>query len=83
MVTVVDDREQLSPQPASDRFGFSRQHVVRLINADELPAEKLANSSYWRIPAASVVAFEERREQVRRQADEFPRSLDELDAPLE
>jgi hypothetical protein len=83
MVTVVEEREQLSPQPASDRLGFSRQPVVRLIDAGELPAEKLANSSYWSIPAASVVAFEERREQVRRQADEFPRSLDELDAPLE
>jgi hypothetical protein len=39
--------------------------VVRLINAGELPAEKLANSSYWKVPVASVVAFEERRERGR------------------
>lgn len=82
-VTVAEDREHLSPQEAADRLGFSRQHVVRLINARELPAEKLANSSYWKIPVASVLAFEERRERGRRRADEFSRALDELGAPLE
>jgi excisionase family DNA binding protein len=82
-VTVAEDGEYLSPQQAADRLGFSRQHVVRLINARELPAEKLANSSYWRIPVASVVAFEERSERGRLRADEFSRALDELGAPLE
>jgi excisionase family DNA binding protein len=81
-VTVAEDREYLSPQQAADRLGFSRQHLVRLINAGELPAEKLANSSYWKIPIASVVAFEERRERGRLRADEFSRGLDELGAPL-
>ena len=56
-VTVAEDREYLSPQQAADRLGFSRQHVVRLINAGELPAEKLANSSYWKIPIASLVSL--------------------------
>jgi excisionase family DNA binding protein len=82
-VTVVEDDDQLSPQQAADRLGFSRQHVVRLITAGELAAEKLPNSSYWRIPAASLIAFEDRREQGRRRADAFSRSLDELGAPLE
>lgn len=82
-VTVVEDDEQLSPQEAADRLGFSRQHVVRLINARELAAERLPNSTYWRIPAGSVLAFEERRERARRRADEFSSSLDELGAPLE
>ena len=82
-VTVAGDREYLSPQQVADRLGFSRQHVVRLINAGELPAEKLANSSYWKIPVATVVGFEERRERGRLRADEFSRALDELGAPLE
>lgn len=82
-VTVAEDHEYLSPQQAADRLGFSRQHVVRLINAGELLAEKLANSSYWKIPVASLVAFEERRERGRLRADEFSRALDELGAPLE
>lgn len=82
-VTVAEDREYLSPQRAAARLGFSRQHVVRLINAGELPAEKLANSSYWKIPIASIGAFEERRERGRRRADDFSRALDELGAPLD
>jgi excisionase family DNA binding protein len=82
-VTVSEEHEQLSPQQAARLLGFSRQHVVRLINSGQLVAEKLPSSSYWRIPVASVIAFEERRGRARRSADEFSRLLDELGAPLE
>lgn len=82
-VTVGETHERLSPQEAADRLGCSRGHVVRLIDAGELFAEKLANSSYWRIQSGSVVAFEERRDRGRRRANEFSRSLDDLGAPLE
>jgi excisionase family DNA binding protein len=40
-VTVAEEQELLSPQHAADRLGFSRQHIVRLINAGELEAHKL------------------------------------------
>lgn len=82
-VTVAEEQELLSPQEAADRLGFSRQHVVRLIHAGELAADKLPGSSYWQIPVGSVLAFEERREAARRRSDELARSLDELGAPLE
>jgi excisionase family DNA binding protein len=82
-VTVAVDDEVLSPQQAAERLGFSRQHVVRLIGGGVLEAEKMPGSSYWQIPLASVIVFEEQREQARRQADEFSRALDELGAPLE
>lgn len=82
-VTVAEDEELLSPQAAADRLRFSRQHVVRLIHAGELPAEKLPGSSYWQIPLGSVLAFEERRGAARRRSDELSRSLDDLGAPLE
>lgn len=82
-VTVAEDQEKISPQEAAERLGFSRQHVVRLIGAGELPAEKLPGSSYWQIPLGSVLAFEERRAAVRKRAEELSRSLDELGAPLE
>lgn len=82
-VTVVEEGERLSPQQVAARLGFSRQHVVRLINAGEIEAEKLPGSSYWQIPLAAVLAFEERRVAARRRSDEFSRSLDELGAPLE
>src|ERR1035438_4144276 len=61
-VTVAEEHEFLSPRQVADRLGFSRQHVVRLIAAGELAAEKLPGSSYWRVPIGSVLEFEERRE---------------------
>ena len=83
VVTVAEEQELLSPQQVAARLGFSRQHVVRLINAGELEARRLPGSSYWRIPLATVLALEERRERGREMADEFSRSLDALSAPLE
>lgn len=82
-VTVAEDQERLSPQQAAGRLGFSRQHVVRLIAAGELEAEKMPGSSYWQIPLSSIIDFEQRREQARERSDDFSRSLDELGAPLE
>jgi excisionase family DNA binding protein len=82
-VTIAEEQELLSPQQAADRLGFSRQQVVRLINAGELEARKLPGSSYWQIPLAAVLAFEERSQRADEMADEFSRSLDALSAPLE
>jgi len=82
-VTVAEEQELLSPQQAAERLGFSRQHVVRLINAGELEARKLPGSSYWQIPLAAVLAFEERSARAGQIADEFSRSLDAQAAPLE
>jgi excisionase family DNA binding protein len=82
-VTVAEDRELLSPQQAADRLDISRQHVVRLIKAGELAADKRPSSNNWRIPLESVLAFEERREGARQRSDELSRLLDELGDPLE
>jgi excisionase family DNA binding protein len=82
-VTIFEEGEKLSPQQASQRLGFSRQHVMRLIDAGELEAEQMPGSSYWKVPLASILDFEERRDRANQQADEFSRSLDEVGAPLE
>jgi excisionase family DNA binding protein len=82
-VTIAEERELLSPQQTADRLGFSRQHVLRLIAAGQLDAERLAGSTYWKIPLSSVLAFEARRADAVKRADELSRSLDELGAPLE
>jgi excisionase family DNA binding protein len=82
-ITVVDKDELLSPNQVADRLGFSRQHVRRLIDAGEIEATQMPGSSHWKVPAASVIAFEKRREQAREQADEFSRELDRHGAPLE
>jgi excisionase family DNA binding protein len=82
-VTVAEEKEFLSPQQVADRLGFSRQHVVRLIGYGDLPAEKLKGSSYWKIPLASVLAFEERRAESDRLTAEWSRDLDAMGAPAE
>jgi excisionase family DNA binding protein len=80
---AADEQELLSPQQVADRLGFSREHVVTLLNAGELAARKPLGSSDWRIPLATVLAFEERSRRAGEMADEFSRSLDALGAPLE
>jgi excisionase family DNA binding protein len=82
-VTVAEEREFLSPQQVADRLGFSRQHVVRLIGYGDLPGEKLEGSSYWKIPLASVLAFEERRAEADRLTAQWSRDLDAMGAPAE
>jgi excisionase family DNA binding protein len=61
-VSVADEQELLSPQQAASRLGFSRQHVMRLIEYGELAAQKLPGSTYWKIPLASVLALQDDRE---------------------
>ena len=79
----AEEQEWISPQQAAVRVGLSRQHVVRLINAGKIEAERMAGSSYSQIPLSAVLAFEGRMAEADRSASEFSRSLDELGAPLE
>ncbi|HEY4094379.1 MAG TPA: helix-turn-helix domain-containing protein [Baekduia sp.] len=82
-ITIAAEGEHVSPREAGERLGFSRQHVVRLIEAGELAGVKLEGSSYWRIPVRGLVEFEDRRDDARRAADTLSRSLDASGAPLE
>lgn len=52
----------------------------RLIEASEIDASRLAGSSFWQIPVDAILAFEQRRDDARRSADEHalrltPRAL--------
>lgn len=82
-VTVAAEDELLSPNQTAARLGFSRQHVVRLIQAGELAGSKLEGSSYWQMPMSSIVEFEQRRALAQKATDDFSRSLDAAGAPLE
>lgn len=82
-VTLVEEQELLSPQQAADRLGFSRQHVVRLIGYGDLHGQRLPGSKHWKIPASSVLAFEQQRAQHERLTAEWSRDLDALGAPTE
>jgi len=72
----------LSVQEAAKRLAFSSQHLVRLVNAGSLEARRTAGAGMG-IVAASMVAFERRRERGCAASDELSRSLDALGAPLE
>lgn len=78
----MEEQEWISPQRVAVRLGFSREHVLRLIDAGEIAADRVSGSS-WQIPLSAVLAFEERRAEADRSAAEWSRSLDELGAPLE
>jgi excisionase family DNA binding protein len=82
-VTFADEQELLSPQQAASRLGFSRQHVMRLIEYGKLEGQKLPGSTYWKIPLSSILALEERRAEHERLTDEWSRDLDAMGAPLE
>jgi hypothetical protein len=73
----------LAPKQAARRLGFSRQHMMRLIDYGGLEARQLPGSSYWKIPISSVLALEERRAEHDRLAAEWSRDLDALGAPAE
>lgn len=82
-ITVAEESTMLSPQQAAERLGFSRQHVRRLIEAGELEGEQLPNSTHWKIPLRSVLAFEQRRSEAEQRAAEWSRDLDRMGAPAE
>lgn len=82
-VTLAEEQELLSPQQAADRLGVSHQHVVRLIGYGDLEGQHLPGSTHWKIPLASVLAFEERSAEHERLTAEWSRDLDALGAPAE
>lgn len=79
----MEEQEWISPQQAAVRLGFSHEHVLGLVDAGSIEAERMPGSSYWQIPLSAVLAFEERRAEADRSVAEWSRSLDELGAPLE
>jgi excisionase family DNA binding protein len=82
-ITVAEENAMLSPQEAAERLGFSRQHVRRLIEAGELEGAQLPNSTHWKIPLRSVLAFEQQRAEAQERAAKWSRDLDAMGAPPE
>lgn len=82
-VTVAEEQELLSPRQAAQRLGFSRQHVMRLIDSGKLEGRRLPGSTYWKIPLSSVLALEERRAEHDRLTAEWSRDLTAIGAPAE
>lgn len=68
-VAVISQQAEVSPSQAAKLLGVSRQFVDRLIQNEVLPARRLANSSYRRIPVRSVIEHSAVRERKRSAID--------------
>lgn len=64
-VTVLSADAVLTPAETAEVLGLSRPFVVRLLDAGEIPSERLPQSRHRRVRLADVVAFAERRDRRR------------------
>jgi excisionase family DNA binding protein len=69
-ITLVPQKEQLTTQLAADMLGFSRPHLIKLLESGEIPYLKVGQ--HRRLMLKDVLAFQKRRDKARRSA------LDEL-----
>jgi excisionase family DNA binding protein len=60
-VTVLASDVQLTPAEAAKLLGLSRPFVVRLLDAGEIPAQHLPDSTHRVIRLSDVLEFQERR----------------------
>lgn len=74
-VVMVPDKERFTTQAAANYLGMSRQHLVDLIEAGEIPCIRVGK--HRRIEFSDLITYERIRDQNRREA------LDRLSAKVE
>lgn len=65
-IVLVPENQQLTTQRAADLLGVSRPHLVKLLEAGELPYHKAG--SHRRIYLKDLAAYQKRRDTERRAA---------------
>ena len=65
-VSIVPLGMMLTTQQAADILGSSRQHVVKLLEGEQIPYEKVG--THRRIRIEDVVAYKQRRQSTREEA---------------
>jgi excisionase family DNA binding protein len=68
-ITVLPSDALLTPSEVAGLLGLSRPFVVRLLDAGDIPSERLPRSRHRKVRLADVLAFQVRRER-RRQGRE-------------
>jgi excisionase family DNA binding protein len=61
-VTVLPSEAMLTPAEAAELLGLSRPFTSRLLDAGEIPSERLPRSRHRRVRLSDVLAFQARRE---------------------
>lgn len=74
-IVLVPEDEAFTTQAASNYLGVSRQHLVDLLEANEIPHHKVG--THRRVRFKDLLAYERKRDQTRRQA------LDKLAADVD
>jgi excisionase family DNA binding protein len=76
-ITLLPEKQQLTTQSAANLLGFSRPHLIKLLEAGTIPFQKVGQ--HRRILLRDVIAFQKQRDADRRTAlDKLAR--DEFDA---
>jgi len=65
-VVLIPENQQLTTQRAADLLGVSRPHLIKLLEAGELPHHKAG--SHRRIYLKDVTAYQKRRDMERKAA---------------
>lgn len=65
-VVLIPENQQLTTQRAADLLGFSRPHLIKLLESGELRYHKAG--SHRRIYLRDLVAYQKRRDAERRKA---------------
>jgi excisionase family DNA binding protein len=64
-ITVLPSAVALTPAEAAEVLGLSRPFVVRLLDQDDIPSERLPRSRHRRVLLSDVLDFQARRERRR------------------
>jgi excisionase family DNA binding protein len=65
-IVLIPENQQLTTQRAADLLGVSRPHLIKLLEAGELPCHKAG--SHRRIYLKDLIAYQKRRDMERKAA---------------
>lgn len=80
-VTVLASNVQLTPAEVGELLGLSRPFIVRLLDAGEIPSERLPGSRHRLVRLADVLDFQARRERRRNGRRRIAAAVESTDLP--